>query len=147
MFGDRLRLSTTGTLRGQGKPERRSVMKVPFKSLVFTILIILIGCSTKVVPPPRAAGIPLDAVWVGGADGGAWFKSQQQGQFYYCQVYNDQTGKVWAEGLFKATGNLQKMPKGNLNYEGFDGEGIQLEDGIYLEPIKGQVKYPVPKVK
>ncbi len=124
-------------------------MKKTYENILALALgLLLWGCNTQVTPPPRAVGIPMDAVWAGGTDGGAWFKSRQQGRLYYCQVFNDQTGDVWAEGFFKAAGNLEKMAKdNNLKYEWFDGKRIQLEGGVFLEPVQGRVEYPVPKMK
>lgn len=64
---------------------------------------MLMGCRGKVSPPERPRGVPLDAEWHGGADGGAWYKvdSAPEVNHFMLEVYHDYDGHVWAKGEFR----------------------------------------------
>ena len=102
-----------------------------------------------VTPPNRAHGVPLEAMWAGGPDGGAWILCQAQQhsiERYQCKVYNDQSGNMVASGSYvirKSTWNrdqntavflpVDTLPK-VLRYSSFDGKVIKLDDSIVLLP-------------
>lgn len=96
-------------------------------------LLWLAGCQTPVVPPARHANVPADAVWSGGADGGAWIACVGPvATTYDCKVFDDFTGELRAAGRFTFVG--QGAPPGArlLDLNGFDGDTIHLKGGRSL---------------
>ena len=84
-------------------------------------------------PDKRPRNIPLDAVWSGGPDGGAFFQCRaipHQPLSYHCRVYGN-AGDLQAEAAFR----LEKGPaiadlQDPRTYNGWswDGETIYLSD-------------------
>jgi hypothetical protein len=71
----------------------------------FAVLVLaaVAGCSFVAVEPPRPAGVPVDALWVGGPDGGVFMRLEAtaaNGATYWGTIYNGFTGSVWYEGRF-----------------------------------------------
>jgi hypothetical protein len=80
--------------------------------------------------------VPPDAVWAGGVDGGAWIRCEERTSTeYFCAVYNDITGDVWARGRFAIHGSGEARSARVLQYDGFDGELVYLRDGRTLRPV------------
>jgi hypothetical protein len=116
------------------------------------------GCQ-KDGAPDRPKSVPPDAVWAGGADGGAWIhcaavRQGKPGRFF-CKLFDDQAGKAWASGRFllEATGSqgpaaalaaAATMTVDDLRdrYDAFDGERILLDGGFALVP-DGTITYPI----
>lgn len=101
--------------------------------------------------PKRAAGIPTDAVWAGGADGGRWIScdvKNSEATRYYCRVFNDFNGsemrsgdyvlkKVrWDDDQKKAFYSDVETFQGPLKYNGDDGRAIHLLDSLVLLPVE-----------
>jgi hypothetical protein len=64
-------------------------------SLAHIILIMfLLSCNSKVQKP---AGLPNDAEWIGGQDGGIWmfFNGKQTDS-----LYEFENGELWTKGLW-----------------------------------------------
>lgn len=97
---------------------------------------LLAACDSGINPPERLPSIPVEAVWVGGADGGAWIRCKEDGVLNFCTVYNEHTGEVWADGRFVVKGQTQGVPSEELKYDYFDGQHIGLIDGRLLEPAE-----------
>jgi hypothetical protein len=104
-------------------------------------------------PPPRASGVPIDAVWAGGVDGGDWLRCVMRGKepaaFFDCDVYSDQTGHVIASGsysLARCGPDGQCEPVTSLvprtDYQFFDGVAIHLRQPYALIP-DGDIDYPL----
>ena len=80
-------------------------------------------CSQQAGPPARAHGIPQDAVWAGGVDGGAWIACRVIGRRQAdCAIYWE-NGDLDYEGSFESTVDL-----GNdaLLYDFYSGDSIGL---------------------
>ena len=101
-----------------------------------------LSCRSVATPPPRARGVPIDAVWAGGVDGGAWILCKAVESRNYCSVYNDHTGNIWARGYFLLRGEKRGVSERELTYNSFDGESIHLTDGRSLIPVSGEVDFP-----
>lgn len=107
----------------RGMPER------PCAGIVWYIT----ACQRPVVPPARHAGVPPEAVWTGGVDGGAWVACK--GPFsteYDCKVFHDHTGEVVASGRFTFVGPGSPPDARLLEFNGFDGDAIHLNSGRSL---------------
>lgn len=102
-----------------------------FTSLVL-VAALLVACTSEVEPPKRGAAIPPEAVWVGGADGGAWILCREDGDQNSCTIYHDNTGEVWVRGNFVLQGSTRGVSTQELRYDFFDGERIGLLDGRVL---------------
>lgn len=113
-------------------------------------VLLLLFSSCSVSPPPRAKGIPSEAVWAGGADGGAWIlckQHDQQKDEYCCQVFNESTGEILANGQYtlrksiwhsdqqKATYHIVQPIPQELDYSGFDGNLIFLKNSLVMVPL------------
>jgi hypothetical protein len=111
-------------------------------SLFFTM------CSNNPVKPPeRHSAIPKEAIWYGGADGGAWITVNEGDSInlFKVKVYNENDGSLWADVIFTVSNNCSDTV---LNVEGvrqsinfYDGEIIGLTNirkGKYcgLVPVK-----------
>lgn len=56
--------------------------------------------------PLRPSTVPGDALWSGGADGGAWFLCYaHDDKRYECTVYADMTGDVVEQGVYALHGH------------------------------------------
>jgi hypothetical protein len=119
---------------------RKASRRLGNEMLATLVLIAagLVGCRTKVEPPPRHAGIPSQAVWAGGPDGGSWIACEpsRDGSANRCTVYHEHTGEVVAAGFFVARDTGRGVPGVELAYDGFDGERIYLKGNRILEPAK-----------
>ena len=113
--------------------------------------ICLQAACTASYEPKRAAGVPKEAVWAGGADGGAWILCEArnaEGTRYFCRVFNDFSGKEWAAGeyvLRKSEWNREQHKaiysevaefRQGLKYDSYDGSVIYLADSLVLLPIE-----------
>ncbi len=111
------------------------------KVLSALILFILISCefSNKTPKPTRLSGIPEDAFWVGGLDGGNWYSIKDihpHKNRAYISIYNDQTGElVLAQKfiLICEIDNLKFIKDLKEEIVSFDGKHIQLKSGCYLQ--------------
>jgi hypothetical protein len=103
-------------------------------------------------PPPRPAGVPVEAVWAGGVDGGDWLLcvpevAAPKGSFS-CRVFSDQTGLLTTQGKHvfaecEANGACtpQAEVPSTLRYEFFDGVTVHLADELALVP-DGEIDHP-----
>jgi hypothetical protein len=102
---------------------------------------VLVGCSTEVGEPARPAGVPADALWVGGVDGGVFVKvaratSGETGRFSGA-IYYEHSGDPWYRGDF----TLEPPGSGRVEvgradtYSGWDGTSLLLRDGRRLVAV------------
>jgi hypothetical protein len=112
--------------------------------LLLLSLFAVTSCMEHVSPPPRPKGVPADAVWAGGADGGSFIKCSfdPSAGLNFCTVYNDFTGKIEAEGRFAISGPARPEDVTEFSFSGFDGKKIYLKDGSILNPT-ADVVFPV----
>ena len=77
------------------------------KFFFFNILLIN-GCANK--PPDRVEGIPPDAVWHGGPDGGYWFKviEKPDSLTFKFHLYDDVTGNLIDTGKYTVKGDCKE---------------------------------------
>lgn len=91
--------------------------------------------------PKKPAGLPAQAVWVGGPDGGVFVflerTNDRRGTFAAKIFHAD--GELWYAGLLvpaprDAAGDIE--PGQHDQFAGWDGERLLLSDGRWLEPVK-----------
>jgi len=101
--------------------------------MIFSVLTFFISCKDVTPKPPkRVAGIPEQATWAGGVEGGNWFEITKvvSVNTFKIRIYNDYSGNLEADTMFilnkdcliktiDSTGILE-------NLEGYDGEKIIL---------------------
>lgn len=102
--------------------------------ILLFIGFVLMACTRRAVPPPRPRGVPEAAVWAGGVDGGSFIKCtfEPADSLNKCSVYNDYTGRLEVDGLFRISGPSKADDVGNFTYSAFDGRRIYLKDGSVL---------------
>ncbi len=105
-------------------------------ALLVLASVATVACMGRVSPPPRPKGVPLDAVWAGGVDGGSFISCSYNAAngLNLCAVYNDYTGQREAQGQFKISGPTRAEDVGRFAYSAFDGKKIYLKDGSVLAP-------------
>jgi hypothetical protein len=98
--------------------------------------LLVVGCSRRISSPPRPSGVPADAVWAGGADGGSFIKCAFDSAtgLDLCSVFNDYTGETEARGRYRVDGKSRAQDAGQFAYSAFDGKKIYLKDGSVLSP-------------
>jgi len=105
--------------------------------------LCLVGCYSHVSPPPRPQGVPTDAVWAGGSDGGSFIRCEfdASSAMDFCSIFNDHTGQLDAQGKYGVSGKSKPQDVARFEYSGFDGHRIYLRDGSVLAPV-ASVKAP-----
>jgi len=113
-------------------------------------LCLQTACSVS-YEPKRASGVPQQAIWAGGADGGAWVLCEvrnPEGTRYYCRVFDDFSGKEMVSGeygLRKVEWNREQHKliysevgefRQELKFNSFDGSRISLTDSLILLPLE-----------
>lgn len=103
-----------------------------------SIAVVAALCACRPEPAlRRPRGVPQDAVWAGGVDGGAWIRCQRRSSTeYFCAVFDDQAGEPWARGLYALQGAAAPRAGEELPYGGFDGDTIHLVGGGTLRPLR-----------
>lgn len=101
---------------------------------ILLVAITATDCDQRGLPPPRPNGIPSDASWAGGPDGGSFIKCSFDAVsgLNFCAVYNEFTGGLVVEGQFRISGRSRPQDVANFAYSGFDGARIYLLDGSVL---------------
>lgn len=126
------------------------------KYLTLVICILLSSCDYgPISPPERVQGIPKDAVWAGGQDGGSWFLCIKVKKFrYHCRIYNENSGKLLAKGDYlhkhvywnkkkqKAVISSLNADKSLSPYAFYDGDNINLDNNEILVP-DGWIIHPL----
>src|SRR5262249_9382862 len=71
--------------------------------LPIVVSAALLGCGYRKAPPDKPPGVPPEAVWAGGADGGSLIFCQVDSinNVNKCTVYNEDTGQIMDRGDFK----------------------------------------------
>jgi hypothetical protein len=98
--------------------------------------LVLSGCRKHPSPPRRASGIPADATWAGGVDGGSWAVCKPTPAGVLCTIYDENTGEVWARGHFRDAHGAPVVAS-EIVFDGYDGQSVQLKNGRTLEPTPG----------
>ncbi len=125
---------------------------------ILSLIPALVALACGIQPPPRPVGVPTEAVWAGGSDGGAWigckWQTNEPTTSYSCTTYSDSNGRIWAEGQFVLARSAQPSNaskrrfvavvdpfSGQLSYDGYDGRIIYLSTGKLLVP-EGWIDHP-----
>src|SRR5689334_6842054 len=97
--------------------------------ITLTTVIFCVSCFTR-SEPRRVNGIPQDAFWIGGIDGGQWYiikeinETSRSAKF---KIYNDLTGELVVDRNFKLKCDVEtEVAWNNLKTEiiAFDGNRI-----------------------
>lgn len=102
-------------------------------------VILLLMCSAcRPRAPKRAVGVPKDAIWAGGQDGGAWIRCtvDRRKNVNSCEIFSDTTGRRVAAGEFVLRDERRAALEGELRYSGTD------YDSIFLANRKMLVRTP-----
>lgn len=111
-------------------------------------VLYLVSRDFSVRAPDRIRGVPDEAVWAGGPDGGSWFlcKDSQMGPSYYdCEVYNDFDASFVTRGSYvlrsytwddneKREVHEEVKSVKELKFNYYDGYIITLLDSLLLLP-------------
>jgi len=90
--------------------------------------------------PARPSGVPDNAIWAGGADGGNFLlmSPARQDGTYSLKVYHDYTGELEFDGTVKldgTSGGAIAVTDGKT-FNSWDGRRLSLMDGRTLSPVK-----------
>jgi hypothetical protein len=107
---------------------------------VFVLVLNLCGCRQPASPEPkiRPAGVPRDALWVGGADGGAYVRCSVDVAHNVnpCSVWNDYTGQLVESGNYRLLKEDRAAKESELHIAFPDFAGlIYLEGGLVLKRL------------
>jgi hypothetical protein len=114
-------------------------MKIKLLTVLFLYLITT-ACNTQQEAAKKG---PEGSWWLGGADGGAYIKIEEDNnthdKLYQGVVFFEYDKTVWYRGPFKLVGDIKFTVDNHDLYLFWDGEKIHLQQGSYLEAVK-----PVP---
>lgn len=108
------------------------------------------ACSRRVTPPPpRPVGVPADAVWAGGLEGGAFIRCVAAGRepttAFDCVVFHERAGDVIVRGRFVTRPTFEtSLRELRRSYAAFDGSAILLVNGVALTRDSGHVPFAGP---
>lgn len=133
--------------------KRRERMFTKILWLLFFIVLVS-GCSNEKALHEKTEGVPADAVWVCGVDGGIWIDCvSKDNEKYDCEIYNDSTGELLAAGTYflrkvvldetEDVPDFRSVPHLPLDfrYKMWDGDIIYLDYGFALVP-NGEIDFP-----
>jgi hypothetical protein len=103
--------------------------------LAFALVLPVLSCGpAELKPTKRPAGVPADAVWAGGADGGAYILCSLDGArgVDRCSVWNDYTGKTDGPGDYQLEKEHRAATNAELKFTGAANELIFLQNGLVL---------------
>ncbi len=108
--------------------------------LILYLPLFIIACSLEPEEPKTG---PEGSWWLGGADGGAYIKIEEDkninNDLYQGVIFFDHDKTVWYRGPFKLIGDISFSIENHDSYLFWDGERIHLQDTSYLEAVN-----PVP---
>lgn len=106
--------------------------------LVGTLFAILsaTGCDPhSLEPKTRPPGVPSDALWAGGADGGAYVRCTVDNirNVNLCTVWNDNTGYSSGPSSYRLGEQNRSATLSELRIIGAGGDFIYLQGGLILK--------------
>jgi hypothetical protein len=113
------------------------------RTLAFAVVLCLplLACQqgSELEPPPRPRGVPAEALWAGGVDGGDFIQLSpaKAAGIYSAKIYNDHSGELDFRGALR----LSKPSAAPIDvndpktYSGWDGETLHLRDGRSLKQV------------
>jgi hypothetical protein len=104
--------------------------------IVAVVAVVMFGCGRASNAPARPAGLPSEAFWIGGADGGVFVRlaaSEAAADAYSGAIYHPD-GSLWYEGRFRLepVGSAPFEADDHERLTGWDGTQILLDDGRAL---------------
>lgn len=110
-------------------------------SLLFVLLFLVFSCklSNENPQPERLNGIPEEAFWIGGVDGGNWYYLENislSKNVAHISIYNDQTGEEIISKKFVLVCPEEKHESIKTlkeQIESFDGVKINLQGNCYFQ--------------
>ena len=108
--------------------------------LVILLSILQPSCG-RVSPPARPEGVPAEAVWAGGPDGGSFVLCDVDSvkDVNNCKVWNDFTGQLKESGEYRLLREGRAASSAELVYTWADGAGwIGLEHDLVLDNLDGR---------
>lgn len=108
--------------------------------IVVTLLsIAATSCGDSGQPPQaRPRGVPKEAIWAGGLDGGSYISCTVDlvRNVNFCRVWNDYSGDIVEHGEYRLRRAGRAASKSELRFEWADRGGwIGLRDGLVLENL------------
>ncbi|HTF70148.1 MAG TPA: hypothetical protein VK638_46465 [Edaphobacter sp.] len=97
---------------------------------------MLLSCGpAELRPARRPSAVPGDAVWAGGADGGAYIKCTYDvaRDVDRCSVWNDYTGQTDGPGDYRLEKQHRAATASELKFTGAVNEFIYLQNGLTLK--------------
>ena len=118
-------------------------LSVTIGMLALTLALCLVRCR-EIEAPARPSGVPGDAIWAGGDDGGCFVKCEvdEARNVNNCVAYLDSNGQVLQRGEYRIRGKARAATTEELAYEWCDGKAIGLKNGVILDPVE---KGPRPR--
>ena len=112
------------------------------KTIIFSFFLVFLLSSCGTNKPARAKGIPENAFWAGGPDGGQWYlidSINKSAKTINCKIYNDYTGELVIDKKFTL-----HCPSTDteINWDDLEKE-FRAYDGttIYITTVDGYGKY------
>jgi hypothetical protein len=106
--------------------------------VVLIAIVALAGCQYDLRPPKRPGGVPSEATWVGGIDGGGWVlchADEPLSGYNLCTVWNEE-GRPFESGRYRLRDkfkNLNRAAKSDeLHYTYASADLIGLQGGLEL---------------
>jgi hypothetical protein len=102
---------------------------------VFAATISFLSCGPSELRPARKpSGVPVDAVWAGGADGGAYIRCSidLDRDVDRCTIWNDYTGQTAGPHDYRLQKEHRAARASELKFLGAGGESIFLQNGLIL---------------
>ena len=103
-------------------------------------MLSVCGCNQAALLKPRTrpSGVPSEALWVGGADGGAYVRCtiDPARDVNPCSVWNDYTGALIESGNYRLRkeGRAATESELHISFPDFNGL-IYLEHGLVLKRL------------
>jgi hypothetical protein len=105
----------------------------------FFLMLNLLACRqpASLEPKTRPSGVPGDAVWAGGADGGAYVRCTADviHDVNLCTVWNDYTGGSIGPGKYRLEKENRAATVSELRITGAVNEFIYLQGGLVLKRL------------
>jgi hypothetical protein len=105
----------------------------------FFLMINLLACRqpASFEPKPRPSSVPSDALWAGGADGGAYVRCTVDviQDVNLCTVWNDYTGRSSGLGRYRLEKENRAATESELKITGATTEFIYLQGGLALKRL------------
>jgi hypothetical protein len=101
--------------------------------IILGLFVVYLKYGEASRPPVRPRGVPQQAVWAGGPDGGDWFYCRSLGASptnrFFVTVYAEETGTIVYKGAFRLEGPaLDTTQLYRLLGGAYTGDEIFLED-------------------